>query len=221
MRFATMLGAKYRAAVFTRLLSAGTRGLTARFAAMRVFPLIQTVTGGRTEASSATFDPRRGNREDRAALLASSFHRAIISSLACQIKRQAVYNIEVADDHSYVANGFVVHNCAVCWAMHGSAHDLDESFASHYNCRCGMVPKTRTWRELGFDIAEVVPPIEAGPARFARLSAADQRAILGPTKHAAYAAGRLTLADVVGERHDPIWGLMRYERSFKAIQGGG
>ena len=44
--------------------------------------------------------------------------------------------------------------------------------------------------------------------------------MLGPGKHALYAEGKLTLADLVGERHDPTWGKSRYQRSLREIQSG-
>jgi SPP1 gp7 family putative phage head morphogenesis protein len=111
--------------------------------------------------------------------------------------------------------------CAFCWAMHGTVHRLEEHFASHPRCRCTPIPKTKSWRELGFAVPEELsaPPPEPGPDLFARLPEAQQRAILGPAKYAAYQAGAISLEDLRGFRRDPRWGRVGYERSLREILG--
>lgn len=97
--------------------------------------------------------------------------------------------------------------CPACVAMSGSVHTLDESLDSHPGCRCAMVPRTLSWQEMGFaGVPDSRPSIPAGADVFARLPVADQRHILGPGKHAAYAAGRIGLADMVRHTHSPRWG---------------
>jgi len=61
--------------------------------------------------------------------------------------------------------------------------------------------------------------ILSGEERFAALVLADQRAVLGPAKLAAYQAGQLRLADLVGERTAGAWGPVRYERSLRDVLG--
>ena len=95
--------------------------------------------------------------------------------------------------------------------MDGTEHGLDDPFASHQCCRCCPVPLLRD-RET--------PPRETGAEWFANQDAATQRAMLGPGKQQLYAEGKLTLADLVGERHDPTWGKSRYQRSLREIQAG-
>lgn len=97
--------------------------------------------------------------------------------------------------------------CAVCVAMHGSEHDVDEPFATHPNCRCVPVPKSRSWDELGFPgIKETSFTTESGEAWFAKQPAEVQRKILGPGKFALYQAGDLRLGDLVTETVSPVWG---------------
>lgn len=103
--------------------------------------------------------------------------------------------------------------CPVCWAMHGTIHDLDEQFASHPSCRCHPGPLPRTASRL----ADAV--IRTGEERFDDLNVADQRAVLGPAKLAAYQAGQLRLSDLVGEGTAGAWGPVRYERSLRDVLG--
>lgn len=71
----------------------------------------------------------------------------------------------------------------------------------------------------GFD-SKVTP----GAEQFAKLGADAQLKILGPAKWAAWKDGKVTLDEnlvtgIVGRRHDPVWGSMRYERSLREILG--
>lgn len=105
--------------------------------------------------------------------------------------------------------------CSVCWAMDGQRFATNAMMHTHVNCRCFMVPVTPTWAELGFTgIKEAPAPVPAGLA-FSKLSAADQRRILGPGKYEAYKAGDIKLSDLAGYNVDPRWGGNRYERSLK------
>jgi SPP1 gp7 family putative phage head morphogenesis protein len=120
-----------------------------------------------------------------------------------------------------VVKGWIWHaqlstrTCAICWAMHGTRHSIDERFASHIVCRCAMIPETLSWAELGFPgIPDTRQNIELGTSAFDRLTAAEQHAILGPNKLKAYHAGKFTLPDLVGIKTDEKWGRSRYERSL-------
>ncbi|HEY1011355.1 MAG TPA: minor capsid protein, partial [Herpetosiphonaceae bacterium] len=104
--------------------------------------------------------------------------------------------------------------CAMCWAMHGTIHQVDEIFGTHPNCRCTMVPVIRP------ELLTQPQTFATGAERFARLAGKTQLAILGRKKYNAYAAGDLALSDVVGYRDDPKWGPTRFERSYKSITGG-
>lgn len=97
--------------------------------------------------------------------------------------------------------------CPACVAMSGSDHTLDEPLNSHPGCRCTMVPKTLSWRELGFSgIPDTRPSIPAGSDVFARMPVTDQRRILGPGKHAAYVEGRIALPDLARPTRSDRWG---------------
>lgn len=107
--------------------------------------------------------------------------------------------------------------CVVCWAMHGTQYPASARMSSHWNCRCAMLPRTKTWRELGFPGGSEPPRIEPGPAQFARLDEATQRQILGPGKLARYQAGQIDITDLVASYDDAIWGPMLKERPLRDL----
>lgn len=139
-----------------------------------------------------------------------------------------------ATRQSYLANSDIVtgwiwsahpstRTCAACWAMDGSHHKLDEELGSHPRCRCTMVPDLAPWGDIHpalEGMTELDHP--TGAQRFAELSEAEQRTILGPTRYEAYKDGRLTLDDhpdtgVVQRRDDPVWGTTRTVRPIRDI----
>lgn len=105
--------------------------------------------------------------------------------------------------------------CAACIAMHGTVHPITEPLGSHPNCRCTAVPWVK-----GGPGAEPPPLPETGVEWFARQSAADQEAILGPAKFAAWREGKFALPEVVGFRADPKWGPTRWELPLRGIEAG-
>lgn len=84
-----------------------------------------------------------------------------------------------------------------CYSMHGQVFDLDEEMDTHPNCRCTMLPRTKSWAELTGDssIPETRPDVPTGEDKFAELSPARQREILGPSKFEKYQDGA-SLADL-------------------------
>lgn len=108
--------------------------------------------------------------------------------------------------------------CAFCWAMHGTVHPLTERMATHPNCRCTMIPQTKTWAQLGVSgVLETRVEVESGDAVFARLSEGEALAILGPGKFRLYQEGALRLRDLVGFREEPQWGWVGYERTLAQL----
>lgn len=98
--------------------------------------------------------------------------------------------------------------CAMCWAMHGTVHPIDEPFGSHPNCRCTTAPITLHH-----------PGLESGEEAFADLPVEDQLHVLGPGKFKLYRAGALQLWMLVGQKTDGRWGLVRWELGLKDVAG--
>lgn len=178
----------------------------------------QLVSGDRvvTAAHGGAYvaHPRGRYVEGLATFDADALHTDFVSRVDTHIQSLTVYDINVETDHAFYANGFAVHNCAVCWAMHGSVHPLDELFGSHANCRCSNPPLPHT------SSPELAPAIPTGEQRFAGLDDATQRRILGPGKWDLYRAGELKLADLVGTGTAGPWGTVRFERSLSSIRAG-
>lgn len=132
---------------------------------------------------------------------------------------------------TYAANSDVVQGwrwasarndrtCAACWAMDGKVFETDTPMGTHPNCRCSLLPNTKTWAELGFDVPEPKSDIpETGAEAFALLSSERQRAILGEAGQAAYASGAVALGDFVRVTRSEVWGVRHSERGLHAILG--
>ncbi len=128
---------------------------------------------------------------------------------------------------TYVANKNVVlgwiwwsaldrRTCAICWAQHGTFHEASETLHGHPADRCSMLPRTKTWEELGFSgIPESAPTVTRGADAFAKLSASEQRVILGPGKFDLYKQGKLELSDLVAKTRSDWPGLR--ERALKEL----
>ena len=80
--------------------------------------------------------------------------------------------------------------CPSCWDQHGTVHDITEDGPNdHQQGRCGRLPVTRSWADLGFDIEEPPSLLPDSSTVFDGLSAADQKRILGPARFEAFQAG--------------------------------
>lgn len=122
---------------------------------------------------------------------------------------------------SYLANSDVVEKyiwfaeldsatCPVCISKHGSIHDLSEPLNGHFNCRCTPIPIT-----IGEELV-----IATGEEWFNTLTEAEQKQALGHGKYDAWKNGKITLADIVGEHDDTVYGRMVSEKSLKELTGG-
>lgn len=164
--------------------------------------------------------------------------RRLRQSLAGQLSRaQTVARTEMmrawreSTRRSYQANSNIVQawvwhsaadgrSCPACWAMHGTEFPLVERLDGHPNCRCAMVPKTRTFADLGLrNVTETGIVVPAGETLFDRLPDDQKRRILGSAAYEAYQDGALRLGDLVERRHDPRWGSMRTTKSLRRTVG--
>jgi SPP1 gp7 family putative phage head morphogenesis protein len=96
--------------------------------------------------------------------------------------------------------------CPACWAMHGTEHPLSEPGPQgHPQCRCARSPKTRSWRDLGFDLDEPDDVIPDARTVFDALPRDEQLRIMGATRLSLLERGDITWADLVRRRENPGW----------------
>jgi len=135
---------------------------------------------------------------------------------------------------SYVANQDIVgswiwhaelgpRTCMACVAQHGTEHPNTETLNDHHNGRCAMIPKTKTWAELGFTgIPDTNPKITSGKDWFNGLPEAQQRAMFGnDAMYRAWQDGAIGWDDLVGTHSSPVYGDMIVLPSLKAMLGDG
>lgn len=122
-----------------------------------------------------------------------------------------------ASKYQQAANGDIVagwiwmsaldkRTCPSCWSMHGHEFPLDQPGPlDHQQGRCARAPKTKTWRELGYDIDEPADEIPDGQATFWKLPDADRKAIMGPGRLELLRSGRVGWDDLAGPKANPGW----------------
>jgi SPP1 gp7 family putative phage head morphogenesis protein len=89
-------------------------------------------------------------------------------------------------------------SCAGCLAADGREYGLNQSFASHPNCRCSLIPVV-----IG---QESPKPAETTEAWFSRQSPETQSDILGVGKYDLWSSGKVSFSDFAVTRHDNTWG---------------
>lgn len=96
--------------------------------------------------------------------------------------------------------------CPSCLAQHGNLHPIDEPGPNDHQCgRCARVPKTKSWKELGFNIDEPDDLLPDSKAWFNGLDAGTQKDIMGAERLALLQAGDIGWDDLSVKRSTPGW----------------
>ncbi|MGV0109826.1 phage minor head protein [Arthrobacter sp. CP30] len=97
--------------------------------------------------------------------------------------------------------------CIGCLSKHGTEYPSDESGPNgHQNCRCDRIPKTKTWKELGFEGIEEPPSLTQDSEEwFGNLSDKTQRQIMGPERLALYQQGSVQWSDLGRVQQNAGW----------------
>lgn len=169
--------------------------------------------------------PREIARQVRLAMGGNLARALTISrSTVMDSYREAAYQTYQAN--SDVLEGWVRHEacdrrtCPACFALHGQVYKLNERFERHPNCRGSLLPRTKTWEQLGFKgISETRPAVTKGPALFEQLSDVNKMQVLGPAAFRAYRAGEIRLKDYPRTWMDRKWGEQLNSRSLTQILG--
>ncbi|UYN89905.1 MAG: Hint domain-containing protein [Anaerolineales bacterium] len=171
--------------------------------------LVLGVANSRAELSPAFGDPGGVSFEfSRTQRAFGSNHLVILPySSENHVQHTRVYNFEVEDDHSYIANGLVVHNCMSCVQMHGSVHPATETLNDHFNGLCLALP----------NVAGVSLVDENGEAWFDKQSDSTQLQMMGPGRFQAYKDGALRFGELSTTHHDEVYGDMRIVAPLKDV----
>lgn len=134
-----------------------------------------------------------------------------------------VFNLEVESDHSYFANGLMVHNCDVyasadSYGLGPGGYPADSVPARHPSCLCSMVSisdPNYLRREVSKAKGEPEPTkpwltgVKESPEQWLRKQPADtQKAIVGPTRAKLVNDGRKIL-DTGASNFRPVYRLQQ------------
>lgn len=96
--------------------------------------------------------------------------------------------------------------CPSCLANHGSEHAVDEPGPiDHHQGRCARIDKTKSWRDLGFDIAEPADTFPDAREWFDNLAPDTQRTIMGPERLQLLQSGQIGWDDLTTRRSTDGW----------------
>lgn len=111
------------------------------------------------------------------------------------------------------------NTCMGCLVEDGTFHILDERLVDHWNGRCTQIPVTKTYREMGLDVAEPKDVLEhpTGEAWFNSLSESQQRAQMGPMYFEAWQAGKFKFSDLSQDNDDAVWGSFKVQTPLKDL----
>lgn len=138
--------------------------------------------------------------------------RALLITRTETLRAYRGAQLEVYRENRHLVKGWRWHSaldgrtCPVCIALHGRLFATDEPMRPHPACRCSVIPETKSWRDLGFDVPEPDRAVESGVEWFGRQDVSLQREILGPQAYDAYAAGDVELEDFIRLRRSRTWG---------------
>lgn len=129
-------------------------------------------------------------------------HRAARASTVAAYKQ----NTDLISGYVRLATGDS-RTCAACYALHGTVYELNQILPTHPNCRCVIVPKTKTWAEITGDntIPEASDKIPSAEQLFGRLSEKDKKRVLGPERYNLWKEGK-PLDTFVSIKNDEEWG---------------
>lgn len=144
--------------------------------------------------------------------LGGQYDRALLITRTETLRAYRGAQLEVYRANQHLLNGWRWNaaldqrTCAVCIGLHGRLFQTDEPMRPHPACRCSVIPETKSWHDLGYDVPEPARIIDTGPDWFARQPAAIQREVLGPEVYPSYASGEVELEDFIQLNRSNTWG---------------
>lgn len=155
----------------------------------------------------------------------TEFHRSYRET-----KRQQYLDSDVVNGWVWKAN-LDPGTCGLCVAMGGSRHGKGDILDSHPNCRCSMVPLTKTWADLGFPGVPGDEPaalnVPSGPEWLLKQSDAQIKRTLGKARGEDFiqktgkasgkpsnALARIVAKSYVHQTQSDMWGPMKQLTPF-------
>lgn len=109
--------------------------------------------------------------------------------------------------------------CPSCIAQHGQLHPVDEPGPQDHHCgRCARVPKTKSWRELGFNIDEPADLMPDAQAWFNGLDPGSQERLMGAKRLQLLQSGAVGWDDLSTKRSTPGWRDAMHVTPLKTLQ---
>lgn len=145
------------------------------------------------------------------------------------IRTAQIKSYQIANHSTYAANNRIVpewiwwaqlgdpKTCLSCINQHGTVYPYTETLNDHHSGRCVPIPKTITYRQLGINLPETVPPVETGQDWFARQPAATQRQMMGPGMYEAWQGGKFNFADLSKPYDDEVYGELLTQRPLREL----
>ncbi|WP_102160066.1 phage minor head protein [Zhihengliuella halotolerans] len=110
--------------------------------------------------------------------------------------------------------------CGACLSKHGEVFPVDQfGPEGHPQCRCARLDKTKSWRELGFDIDEPEDDVVDARAWFDNLETTSQNAILGPGRAQLLRDGQLDWDQIAVKHTNPQWRDSWHMAPLKDLKG--
>lgn len=96
--------------------------------------------------------------------------------------------------------------CPSCLAQHGQEFPIEEDGPLDHQCgRCVRLPKTKSWKDLGFDIEEPEDLLPNSEEWFNSLTPDTQRRIMGPTRLELLQNGDISWGDLAQRKSTDGW----------------
>ena len=170
-------------------------------------------------------------RQLRTALGTSLWHATLIARTEAHRAYRESQRIFVEQNRD-VFRGYVwraacdAKTCAICWERHGTFYPVWTDKAgvphappmeTHPGCRCALVPRSRSLTDIvGDKSIDDVRPKDTGREKFAKLTEAQQRRVLGPKRLELYKNGT-RLSDMIELRPSGRWGRTPRLKSLKEL----
>lgn len=114
-------------------------------------------------------------------------------------------NTDVLEDWQWAAT-LDSRTCPSCWGQHGTLHPLTEPGPiDHQQGRCARLSRTKSWKDLGFDIEEPASIMPDAQSVFDALPREDQLKVMGPKRLQLLNDGDIEWSDLSTRRTNPGW----------------